>query len=270
MGTIKIEIQTATSQECEILIAELSEINFDAFEQNENSLSAYINVEKFNEEELKDVFTKNVIYSKTIIEDTNWNAKWESEFEPIIVEDFVVIRAAFHKPIKNVRHEIIITPKMSFGTGHHATTYLMLQQIEHIDFTGRSVLDFGTGTGILAIMAKKLGAKEIVAIDNDVWSINNAKENFIANNCSDISLYKKDTLEEMERFDVILANINLNIITASSAALKDISHSSSKLLLSGFLTNDEQKIINLFQGIGFAHTLTVEKNNWISVLLIKS
>jgi ribosomal protein L11 methyltransferase len=204
---IRIEIETSSAEQMEILIAELSEINFEAFEENENFLSAFIKENEFIEEQLNNILlSKNICYTKSIIEETNWNAKWESEFEPIIVDHFVAVRAAFHKPIEGVRHEIIITPKMSFGTGHHATTYLMLQQMENIDFSNKTVLDFGTGTGILAILAKKLGAGKVLAIDYDEWSINNAKENFTANNCTDIVLVQEDNLDGLETFDVILAN----------------------------------------------------------------
>lgn len=268
---IKIEIQTHSSEQSEVLVAELSEINFDAFEENENALSAFIKEEAFNEEDLKRLaLQKNFSYTKSVIAETNWNAKWESEFEPIIIDNFVAIRAAFHKPIPGVLQEIIITPKMSFGTGHHATTYLMLQQMQHIDFTNKTVLDFGTGTGVLAIMAKKLGAQKVVAIDNDAWSINNAKENFLANNCADVTLLQKDNLNELGAFDIILANINLNIINAAISQLKLVCRPSAKLLLSGFLTDDEQILSNNFSLAGFKYISSMEKDKWLSMLIIKS
>ncbi len=270
-NTIQIKIETVSAEQKEILIAELSEINFNAFEENDNSLSAFIKEENFNEEELNKILSEQkLFYKKILIEETNWNAKWESEFEPIIIKNFVAVRAAFHQPIKNVEHEIIITPKMSFGTGHHATTYLMLQQMQHINFAGKTVLDFGTGTGILAIMAKKLGAKNVTAIDNDEWSINNAKENFAANDCADIILMQKDDLINLQKFDIILANINLNVITNNLSGLNNISHSSSILLLSGFLVTDEQILLKNFIAQGFKHSTTVQRNEWISVLLKKS
>jgi ribosomal protein L11 methyltransferase len=268
---IKIEIQVTSSEQSEILIAELSEINFDAFEENENSLSAFIKEEYFNEDELQKIISvKNISYTKTIIAETNWNAKWESEFQPIIVENFVAIRAGFHKPVTNVKHEIIITPKMSFGTGHHATTYLMLQQMQDLNFTGKTVLDFGTGTGILAVMGKKLGAEKVVAIDNDEWSINNAAENFDANNCPDIILQLKDNLNGLETFDIILANINLNVIAKNIGGFKIVTHASSQLLLSGFLQTDEQTLKNSFISAGFEHVVTIQRNGWISMLITKS
>jgi len=270
-NTFQIKIKTSSIEQREILMAELSEINFDAFEENENILSAFIKEENFSEEELKKVISlKNISYKKYIIEEINWNAKWESEFEPIIIEDFVAVRAAFHKPIQNVKHEIIITPKMSFGTGHHATTYLMLKQMEHIDFKNKTVLDFGTGTGILAIMAKKSGAKKIVAIDNDDWSINNAKENFDANNCFDITLTKKNNFDDLEIFDIILANINLNVITESIKEFKNISYPHSQILVSGFLISDQNNLQNKFMNEGYNCINIAEKNEWISMLLARS
>ena len=267
---IKIKIETVSVEQLEILIAELSEINFHAFEENENILSAFIKEEKFVEEELnKIISTKKISFTKSIIKETNWNAKWESEFEPIIIEDFVAVRAAFHKPVPEVRNEIIITPKMSFGTGHHATTYLMLQQMKNINFENKSVLDFGTGTGILAILAKKLGAEKIIATDNDEWSINNAKENIAANNCNDIKLIKKDNPEFSETFDIILCNINLNVILENGSSLKNLCHQSTRLLISGFLKSDEQKLRHHFIQEYFVCKFITQKDQWISMLLTK-
>jgi ribosomal protein L11 methyltransferase len=273
---IRIEIETSFAEQLEILIAELSEIGFDAFEEKENILSAFIKEEEFDETELKKIIaTTNILYVKEIIKETNWNAKWESEFEPIIVDDFVAVRAAFHLPIRTTNHEIIITPKMSFGTGHHPTTYLMLQQMEGIDFAGKTVLDFGTGTGILAIMAKKLGAKSVIAIDNDEWSINNARENIAANDCTSIKLLLSDHIndpgeERNVKFDIILANINLNVIIHSIDQIKLASHQSTQLLLSGFLVADEQLLINKFVSEEYKHVTTTEKKGWVSIVLIKS
>ncbi len=274
---ITLEFKSIASEVSEILVAELSEISFYAFEEKENNLSAFIIEEDFNEYELHKIISSlRLNYVKSIIPQTNWNAKWESEFEPIIIEDFVAIRASFHSAVNNVIHDIVITPKMSFGTGHHATTFLMLQQMKYMNFSKKSVLDFGTGTGLLAIMSKKLGAKNIVAIDNDDWSIHNARENFDVNNCGDIILKKTDSPadqgsnNEHGKFDIILANINLNVITSSANILNDISQQSTEILLSGFLIKDEQKVINTFNMLGFKQVKTVIRNEWASILLIKS
>lgn len=265
---VKIEIETSSQDQSEILIAALSEINYYSFEENKNSLSAFIKEEDFDEEKLKEILSQKSC-TKTIIPETNWNAKWESEFQPIIVDDFVAVRAAFHKPIPNVQHEIIITPKMSFGTGHHATTYLMLQQMQHLNFADKSVLDFGTGTGILAILAKKLGAKKVIAIDNDDWSISNAKENIITNNGRDIDLFKKDTPDFPETFDVVLCNINLNVILENTGSLKKLCYQSTEILLSGFLISDQQKLLDNFVQQNFVCKSITQKDNWIAMLLTK-
>ncbi len=263
---LKIEIPVNSIEASEILMAALSSINFYAFEEEQNLLVAYINKKDFNEQEFKTILTEKNLYKIINIEKINWNEKWESEFEPVIVNNFAGVRAAFHQPIKNIKHEIIITPKMSFGTAHHPTTYLMLEQMERLDFENKTVLDFGTGTGILAILAKKLGAKKVTALDNDEWSITNAAENFLANDVQGIELKKQEDLTGLDRYDIILSNINLNIIVANSYAFKKISKN-TQMLLSGFLKKDEQAIVNAFIAEGFAFKRVKQSKDWICVLL---
>jgi ribosomal protein L11 methyltransferase len=267
-NTIQIDIPVISLEQSDIIIAELSEINFHGFEENDSMLSAFIKEDIFEENIFKSVLsTLNVDFTKRIIADNNWNQKWEKEFLPVVVNSFVAVRATFHSPIKGVEHEIIITPKMSFGTGHHATTFLMLQQMKEIDFKNKSVLDFGTGTGILAILASKLGANKITAIDNDDWSIQNAKENFYTNNCRNISLVKNDSINDYGSFDIILANINLNIIKANIVGLRKSSHPGTKILLSGFLQYDEKEVKQLFSFNSCQLRIVKEKDGWISTLL---
>jgi ribosomal protein L11 methyltransferase len=178
MAYIEIRFIEPSEEASDILIAMLSDLQYEGFEEEENILKAFIPKSLFNEERLKEIEEEfQLKYSVTELPDTNWNKVWESNFQPVIVENFCVVRAGFHEPIKDVEHEIIITPKMSFGTGHHATTYMMLQQMKDIDFKGKHVMDFGTGTGVLAILANKLGAASVIAIDSDSWSIENAAEN---------------------------------------------------------------------------------------------
>jgi ribosomal protein L11 methyltransferase len=266
-NTVQIDIPVASAEKCEILTATLSEIDFYAFQENQNILSAYIKEEHFDEEllisNLKDICNH---YTKIIIPDTNWNQKWEDEFTPVVIQDFVAVRAAFHQPVKRVKHEIIITPKMSFGTGHHATTYLMLKQMKAIDFNNTKVLDFGTGSGILAIMAKKLGAKAVTAVDNDDWSITNVRENLNYNNCEEISLIKKDSVNNLGIFDIILTNINLNVITANIEGLTQASHASTILVLSGFLRSDFEKLVAVMEKDFLCETLS-QKDDWICIKL---
>ena len=268
MDTIRIDIPVTSAEQGEIIIAELSETGFHGFEENKNMLSAFIIEELFEENSFQSVLAKlNVTYTKKTIAESNWNQKWESEFFPTVIDSFVAIRAAFHAPINGVEHEIVITPKMSFGTGHHATTYLMLQQMKEIDFKNKSVLDFGTGTGVLAILASKSGAHTITAIDNDEWSIANAGENIYANKCNNILLLQKDSVKNLGTFDIILANINLNVIKENISAIKQACNSGADLLLSGFLLYDEDQLKRIFSLNEFQLKTVKQKDGWICMRL---
>jgi ribosomal protein L11 methyltransferase len=185
----------------------------------------------------------------------------------VVVDEFCAIRADFHEPIQNVAHEIVITPKMSFGTGHHATTYMMIQQMKDMDFAGKTVFDFGTGTGILAILAEKLGAANIMAIDVDEWSIENARENIERNGCSKISVELSSIIPQ-QPFDIILANINRNVILQYLQELKQSLHNNSLLLLSGLLNTDEKDIVQVCEKQQLQLIRQTEKNNWISLLFV--
>ncbi len=217
---IKITIDTRDSDESDIFVARLSQAGFEGFEEEPGKLHAFIPETLYDAEsagkiisEIKGVADPYHAFLKIEwIEPRNWNASWEKEFEPVIVEDFCVIRAHFHEPVPGPKYDLVITPKMSFGTGHHATTYMMISTMRDYDFRHRSVLDFGTGTGVLAILACKLGADPVLAIDSDDWSIENALENAEVNNCPAIRIEKKDSLSGTGRFDFILANINLRVI----------------------------------------------------------
>ena len=184
-----------------------------------------------------------------------------------MVDDFVGIRADFHEPVAGVEHEIVITPKMSFGTGHHATTFMMIQQMREIDFTGKSVFDFGTGTGILAILAEKQGASKIFAVDYDEWSIENAKENLAKNNCSKFVLKKADHAVGEGQYDILLANINKNVILENFSTLVKNMTPSGLLLLSGLLAEDEADIIQASTIFSLTIVKIISKNNWISLKL---
>ena len=213
MNYIEVLFEDINSELSGILVAQLANIDFEGFEESENQLKAYIASDNYNELIMSSMLERfKCKFSISIVPDQNWNALWESNFEPVIVDDFCEVRAHFHTPTNSTTHEIIITPKMSFGTGHHATTYMMIQQMRNIEFVNMSVADFGTGTAILAILAEKLGSKKVWAIDYDEWSIRNAEENIIRNNCCKIQLKQSDNFSPTENFDVILANINKNVI----------------------------------------------------------
>lgn len=270
MNYLQLDFETSDRQSSEMLIALLAQSGFEGFEEETNSLKAYTREEDFDEVKLAGILKIiPVKFRRTVIQHENWNAQWESSFEPILVNDFVAIRAGFHQPVKNAKHEIIITPKMSFGTGHHATTYLMISQMSHLIFADKSVLDFGTGTGVLSILAEKMGATDICAIDNDEWSIENAMENISANNCRRIKVHKEHAIPGGNKYDVILANINLNVIIQSLTAIAAAGKTGTLILLSGFL----QKDIEGLSAALHARLLTIiqieEKDGWVCLLCKK-
>jgi len=266
MDYIKITFTDLQPEQREILIAQLADAGYEGFEEKDTSLDAFINSKSFDKLIVNEIsFKYQTPYTKEKIAETNWNQVWESNFEPVIVNDYVAIRADFHKPIMNTKFEIVITPKMSFGTGHHATTYMMIELIKEIDLKGRSVLDFGSGTGILAILAEKEGAKNIYAIDNDDWSITNAGENFEKNNCTKINLRKASNAVSDIRFDIILANINKNVIIENLALLSEQLNNGGKVLLSGLLKEDKDEILSIATELGLKLKKELIRNNWIAL-----
>ena len=205
-------------------------------------------------------------YSKSIIKEENWNAIWESNFEPVRVGDFVGIRAHFHPSFEPaVQHEIHITPKMSFGTGHHGTTFSVMQLMGNMDFKGKTVYDFGTGTGILAILAEKLGASSVLAVDNDDWCIENALENIQDNQAKMIRIQKVETAQQDQQFDIVIANVNRHIIEANMEALSYAGKPHSELILSGLLIEARNDMIHLAQDYGWTYQTHKIMNGWISM-----
>ena len=263
---IQVEFKNASVEKNEILIALLGENEYNGFEEKDNSLCAFVLKEKFNKAIIDEVAKKvQTEFTITTIEETNWNHLWESGFKPMIFRTFCAIRADFHQPITTVKHEIIITPKMSFGTGHHATTFMMIEQMQTINFENVSVLDFGTGTGILAILAEKMGANKIKAIDHDDNSIENAKENFLSNKCVKIELKKATAPPGGTKYDIILVNIDKNVIVRNLPLLVSQLKNPGILLLSGLLSADQLEILT----IAYQHQLIMDKktdyNGWISL-----
>ncbi len=227
----------------EILIAELGYAGFESFVENEEGITAYIPVDEFKEESLEDIHILNsdefeISYTTTEIEQVNWNSEWEKNFSPIIVDDKCSVRAPFHeKP--ETEYDIVIEPKMSFGTGHHATTHMMLQHILKDEWEDLSVLDMGCGTGVLAILAGMKGAQPIDAIDIDNWCYLNTLENVERNNAENISVYEGTAeLLEGRSYDRIIANINRNILLEDIKIYSKCLKSGGKLYLSGFYTED--------------------------------
>jgi ribosomal protein L11 methyltransferase len=268
---IQASITVTSQNEKDILIAELAEMGFEGFEEQRATLKAFIPSDHFDQENFTALMADaGATYSTTIIEEENWNAVWESGFEPVIVNDFCAVRADFHQPVDRVRHEIVITPKMSFGTGHHATTYMMIEQMEQIDFKNKTVFDFGTGTGVLAILADRCGASTVIAMDNDDWSIENAAENVLRNRSKKVRVIKDDRITNERRYDVILANINRHVIVHQLKAIVEAVHKHGIILMSGLLAEDEADIHQLASGLGLSLRNKMEQHNWICLMYVST
>ena len=257
----------------DMLIAVLSQWQgYDSFLENDEGFEAYVEVSHFDEKILKQGFNQyaaaNVSYTLQEVAEKNWNVEWESNFEPIIVEEQCLVRATFHKIAKKYPYEIIIDPKMAFGTGHHATTYLMLSWQLEIDHQGKSVMDAGCGTGILSIMALQRGAAKVLAFDNNEWAIENSRENFGINHCSQIRLFQGTVAEvdKAEKFDIILANINRNVLLEEMDVYTHLLHPAGSLLLSGFFQEDAPLIIERAAETGLHLEDKRTRDRWSSLL----
>lgn len=264
---------TCNTELKDILIAQLSDKGFEGFEERGNDLVAYIPESNFREV-AKEVETLTRIYGVSYVKEdiaqTNWNAVWESNFEPVLVDTFCGIRADFHPPFSpQPQHEIIITPKMSFGTGHHATTSSVIKLMQGVEFRGKRVFDFGTGTGILAILASKMGASEVDAIDIDAWSVENTRENIQTNNARSIKVWQSDTPRSIiSTYNVVLANINRNILLEFMPDMRRLLTSGGVLILSGILKEDEKAILEAARRHALVLESQIEKDNWLAMKLL--
>lgn len=260
----------------EILTYELAQLGFESFSEITDGLLAYIAKKDFNEQSLdgisfhKEMNLGDLKFSWETIKDKNWNEEWEKNFQPVLIADKCYIRSPFHAPRPESAYEIIIEPKMSFGTGHHETTSLMMEQMFSIDFTDKVVLDMGSGTGVLAILASMLHANHITAIDIDEWAYNNSIENCTVNNISNISIFQGDAqLLADKTFDIVLANINRNILLNDIDKYALCLKPGGLLLVSGIYTFDLKIIKKTAESCGLNFQKSIEKNNWISALFIK-
>jgi ribosomal protein L11 methyltransferase len=288
---IQIAFDFSNQDQYELLVAELVELGFEGFNEEELEEGRNDGVALSNglgigaghcktfmlkdiyeadqvQNELDIIFNQyHLTYSKSTIKEQNWNAVWESNFEPVRVGDFVGIRAHFHPEFKPaVAHDLKITPKMSFGTGHHPTTFSMIQLMQRIDFKDKTVYDFGTGTGILAILAEHLGAKKVLAVDNDDWCIENAAENIQNNASKVITIEKVASALQKEQYDIVLANVNRHIIEANIDELTLASKPGGILVLSGLLIDDQSDMIDLANSKGWQFQETQPLDGWVSLL----
>ncbi|WP_299161508.1 50S ribosomal protein L11 methyltransferase [uncultured Tenacibaculum sp.] len=254
----------------EILIAELGMVGFESFVENDNGVTAYVQKEEWKEDILSEVYILKseefkITYNHTEIEQTNWNAEWEKNFNPIRVEDLVSIRAPFHEN-PNLKYDIVIEPKMSFGTGHHETTHMMVQHLIDLDVENKKTLDMGCGTGILAIFAEMKGAKPIDAIDIDAWCYENSVENAERNGCKHISVYEGEaSLLAGKKYDIIIANINRNILLNDMETYTNCLSEKGILLLSGFYSEDIPIVDAEVSKYALTLNKTIERNNWVAL-----
>jgi ribosomal protein L11 methyltransferase len=265
---IEVIFITSKQEEKDRLVALLSMQGFEGFEEERNSLKAFIPEPDFDEAALLQLNSQQgLAFTLSRIENRNWNAEWESGFQPVVINGFCAVRAGFHPPVAGVTHDIIITPKMSFGTGHHATTWMMVAAMAGLSFKNKQVFDYGTGTGVLAVLAEKLGAAAITAIDNDANSIENAAENLAANGCTRCTLYASDSLIGTGVYDIILGNINRNVILQNIGHIKQHLSGSGVFLASGLLTDDQSMILEEAKKHNMRLLNRLEKDGWICLEL---
>tara|TARA_B100001057_G_scaffold497769_1_gene602840 strand:+ start:3951 stop:4787 length:837 start_codon:yes stop_codon:yes gene_type:complete len=258
----------------DILVAQLSEIGFYGFENIDHVLNAYVLESKWNPTLFNNIqiLTNpdfSITYNSKLIKPMNWNKNWEKNFKPIRIDKKCGVRAKFHTPM-NLKHEIIITPKMSFGTGHHETTSMVLLYLLHLNLRNLEVLDVGSGTGILSILCEKKGAKSVDAIDIDSSCVKNTKENALLNNCNIINSYCKDVNQIISnRYDLIVANINKNVVINNIIKFSNLLSRGGQLIISGFFLNDYDDIDNKASSVNFRLKSKKVKNKWLSIHYMK-
>ncbi len=275
---VTFKVQPCSETATDILSALTAEIGFESFVECEGGMQAYVQQNLFDEKQLKEALTNfpmpdtTVTYSLAEPEDKDWNEEWEKNFfQPIVVENRCVIHSTFHKDYPKAEYDIVINPQMAFGTGHHETTNSILGELLDADLKGKSVLDMGCGTSILAILASMRGAKKVTAIDIDDWCVNNSRDNIALNHLDNIHVELGDAslLKGREPFDVVIANINRNILLNDMHAYVDCMHSGSEIYMSGFYTEDIEAIRQKGESLGLEFAHHREKNRWVAVKLIK-
>jgi len=260
----------------DILVARLNEIEFESYNEDETGVKAYVQTHLLDKGAVAAIIAEvaelcELTFSITKVKQENWNEQWESNFEPVHINDRCVIRAHFHDAFPDIEQEIIITPKMSFGTGHHETTSLVMNEMFGIDFKNKSVLDMGSGTGVLAILAAKLGASSLIGIDFDEWAFENAEENAGLNSVYNIDFIHGDADAIGDAtFDIILANINRNIILQDIETYVGAMNEDSEILFSGFLKEDIPLILEKSEQLGLELVVSKHKNKWQMLHLKKA
>lgn len=279
MGTyteFNITLKPDNQEIRDIIIAQLSELGFDSFMEEDRAILAYIPTSELNRnpigpfDQIELPPSISLSYTQKQIEEKNWNSIWEANFEPIIVDNRCLVRASFHTNLPDTEHEIIIDPRMAFGTGHHQTTYLMIRELLSLNLTGQAVLDMGCGTGILAILAEQLNAQKIVAIDNDSWAYENTLDNIANNGCRRVDVFHGDaSLLNEAQFNLILANINLNVLLTDLESYRKALKENGKIIMSGFLESDCPTLIRKASRHGMQLANQATRNSWAILTFTK-
>jgi ribosomal protein L11 methyltransferase len=263
-----------SDDEKSILIAELLQVGFESFNEEENAVLAYCDSAVFHDEMLKEIdFLQHhpeIECAVSPLDDINWNKEWESNYQPVIIAGKCHVRAPFHPSLPEMLYDILIEPGMAFGTAHHETTRLMAGSLMELDVKGKDVLDMGCGTGILAILANKMGAAAVIGIDNDEWAWRNATINFNTNGVNGDKVFLGEAaLIGENRFDVILANINRNVLLQDMKAYFQGIRDNGLLVMSGFYVNDKAIILKEAEMLGLHYLSSRDENDWAVILLKK-
>jgi len=275
MDFIELTVE-APRELADILVAELAEVGFDTFEDTDEGFQAYTTEEMFSPDAVVEIMSRyegqgELSHSHRVITRQNWNAEWEKNFQPLVIAERVSVRAPFHPAPAGVDYDIVIMPRMSFGTGHHETTALMLENQLDVDHKGLRVLDMGTGTGILAIMAEMLGARQVLAVDTEPWTVENARDNAAENQCHSIEcrLGGVETLADEAPFDLVLANINRNVLLEDMHEYARLLPGGRPILFSGFYEEDLPKITAEAAKHGLRYQRHRTLRSWVSALFKK-
>jgi len=275
MDYIEVEIQYPGSTDPDILVALLADLDFESFSESEGALQGYIREELYRQAEVEECLRRmkedyGVRYALRKIPSQNWNRVWESAYEPVVVAGKCRVRAPFHEPDPGMDYEIVIEPKMSFGTAHHETTSLMLEMLMEEDPAGMKILDMGCGTGVLSILAHLMGASEVAAVDNDEWAYENALENVARNNAATVTVIRGDagSIPRAE-YDMVIANINRNVLISDMASYAAVLKPGGILLMSGFYEDDLGLIREAAGKQSVRYVNHKSANRWVGARFVK-